>query len=245
MAIDYVELLEHEAALLAAVATQGPLDAPVPACPGWDVARLTAHVGRSLRWATVAVLTRAEPGPAAIETPPRGPDAVGWFEVSVDPLLDALRNHYEPNGWNFMGAPDPDATFWSRREAVETAIHRWDAEQAVGGSGDAAPIDAVLAVGGIEEQLFGWGPFQLGNHDGIDIGGSVHIHCIDIDGEWTLKTDDGVLQVDRGHAKGDVALRGPASSVLLVLWRRLEAGSEGTEVFGDSAVLDRWLALGV
>jgi len=32
--------------------------------------------------------------------------------------------------------------------------------------------------------------------------------------------------------------------LLLVLWRRLQPGEQSTEVLGDGAVLDRWLALG-
>jgi uncharacterized protein (TIGR03083 family) len=246
MGIDYAKIVGHEAARLAAVAVQGPLDAPVPGCPGWDVARLAGHVGRVHRWATVAIATGAEPDQAALERPPRGEEAVGWYQAGISPLVDALRATPAGAGrWNFLGVPDPDGAFWPRRQAIETSIHRWDAEDAIGGAADAAPIDAALASEGVDELLFLWAPSRLVDKDGIDIGGSVHIHCSDVAGEWTLKTDDGVLLVDRGHAKGDVALRGPASAVLLVLWRRLEPGEGGTEVLGDADVLDRWLALGV
>jgi MDMPI C-terminal domain len=85
----------------------------------------------------------------------------------------------------------------------------------------------------------------VGRRDGIDIGGSIHLHATDADGEWTLRTDDGLLKVARGHAKGDVAVRGPASSLLLLLWRRVGATDYGLERFGADAVLDRWLRLGV
>jgi uncharacterized protein (TIGR03083 family) len=243
--IDYAKLLGHEAARLAAVAAQGPLDAPVPGCPGWDLGRLIGHLGRVHRWATVAITTRAEPDPSSLERPPRGPEVVGWYAAGIDPLLDAVRSVPSgPGGWNFISAPDPDGTFWPRRQAIETSIHRWDGEDAVGGASNAVPIDAALASEGVDENLFLWAPSHLADKDGIDIGGSVHLHCTDVDGEWTLQTDDGLLRVERGHAKGDAALRGPASSLLLVLWRRLEPGEGGTEVLGDGAVLDRWLALG-
>jgi uncharacterized protein (TIGR03083 family) len=245
MVIDYPGIVGHEAAQLTAVARQGPLDSPVPSCPGWDLGRLTGHLGRVHRWATEAVTTGAEPDQSGLERPPKGPEVVPWFEAGFGPLVDALRApRTGPGGWNFMGAPDPDGTFWARRQAIETSIHRWDGEDAVGGAADAAPLDAALASDGIDEHLFLWAPWSLSGKDGIDIGGSVHLHCTDVDGEWTFKTDDGVLLVDRGHAKGDAALRAPASSLLLVLWRRLRPGEGGTEVIGDGAVLDRWLALG-
>ena len=245
MGIDYVGLVDHEASQLAAVARQGPLDWAVPACPGWDVARLVGHLGRVHRWATEAVTTGAEPDQSGLERPPRGPEVVEWYEAGIKPLVDALRAApTAPGGWNFMGASDPDGTFWARRQAIETSIHRWDGEDAVGGEDDAPPINATLASDGIDERLMVWSPWSLAGKDGIDIGGSVHVHCTDVEGEWTFKTDDGVLVVDRGHAKGDAALRGPASSLLLVLWRRLQPGEQSTEVLGDGAVLDRWLALG-
>jgi uncharacterized protein (TIGR03083 family) len=244
MGIDYVGVVDHEAAQLAAVARQGPLDAPVPACPGWDLGRLVGHLGRVHRWATLAVTTGSEPDQSTLERPPRGPEVVEWYEAGIAPLVSALRGASPPGRWNFMSAPDPDATFWRRRQAIETSIHRWDGEDAVGGASDASPLQASLASDGIDEHLFRWSPWNLAGKDGIDIGGSVHLHCTDVDGEWTFQTDDGLLRVDRGHAKGDAALRGPASSLLLVLWRRVRPGEGGSEVLGDAAVLDRWLALG-
>jgi len=52
-----------------------------------------------------------------------------------------------------------------------------------------------------------------------------------------------VYRVERAHAKGDAAVRGPASTLFLVLWGRLPIDTEGVELFGDRAVIDRWLAL--
>jgi uncharacterized protein (TIGR03083 family) len=245
MGIDHEHIVGHEAAQLIAVARQGPLDAPVPGCPGWDVARLTGHVGRVHRWATAGILAGAEPDGTTLERPPKGDGIVDWGEAAIAPLLEALKTAPAPGAWNFVGAKDADGSFWPRRMAVETSIHRWDAEDAVGGTSETGPIDAALAAEGIEEELTLIGPGLLAGRDGIDIGGSLHIHCEDAAGEWMVHTDDGVLRVGHGHEKGDAALRGPASSVLLVLYRRLRPGDGGTEVLGDAAVLDRWLALGV
>ena len=43
--------------------------------------------------------------------------------------------------------------------------------------------------------------------------------------------------ITREHAKGDVAVRGGASDLLLFLWHRIPA--DRLEVFGDPALLDR------
>jgi hypothetical protein len=47
--------------------------------------------------------------------------------------------------------------------------------------------------------------------------------------------------VTREHAKGDVAARGTASSLLLFLYGRVPA--DDLEVFGDAALLARWREL--
>ncbi len=50
-------------------------------------------------------------------------------------------------------------------------------------------------------------------------------------------TADGFI-VTREHAKGDVAARGPASDLLLLLYGRLDL--DAVEVLGDAAVLETW-----
>ncbi|HRE02628.1 MAG TPA: hypothetical protein PLV68_15105, partial [Ilumatobacteraceae bacterium] len=62
--------------------------------------------------------------------------------------------------------------------------------------------------------------------DADPAGGSVHIHCTDVAGEWTLLPGDppaqaGEYVVTREHSKCDCAMRGSASDLLLVLWRRI------------------------
>jgi predicted lipid carrier protein YhbT len=74
-------------------------------------------------------------------------------------------------------------------------------------------------------------------------GRSIHVHVTDpgVAGEWTLHSEPDVITAERGHARADVALRGPATSLLLVLMRRTPASGSGVEVLGDAAILDGWL----
>ena len=60
-----------------------------------------------------------------------------------------------------------------------------------------------------------------------------------------IAAPDGELVVERGHAKGDVAVRGPASTLYLMLWRRVPPNHPDLARFGDDTLLDRWLAAGV
>ena len=59
------------------------------------------------------------------------------------------------------------------------------------------------------------------------------------DGEWLIRLTEAAPEIERTHATGDVAVRGPASDVLLVLLRRLDPHQ--VEVFGDRTVLDHFL----
>jgi uncharacterized protein (TIGR03083 family) len=241
MGIDFLGHLRDDCNAITAAARQGPLDASVAGCPGWALGRLVGHVGWVHRWAAVAARTGAEPDRSAIEAPPRGPEVIEWYDQATTPLLEALAVPTPPGRWNFLGDPDPSGTFWVRRQAVETAIHRWDAQAAVNGPDAADPVATDLAVSGIDEALDLWGPRRIAEHV-AELPGSVHLHCTDTDGEWTLSVDGGAFAVDRGHAKGDAALRGPASTLLLAIWRRVGPGDAGSEAFGDRAVLDAWLA---
>ncbi|MGE0880203.1 MAG: maleylpyruvate isomerase family mycothiol-dependent enzyme [Acidimicrobiia bacterium] len=243
MPIDYLTHLRREMAAISAAGRRGPLDAAVVHCPGWDLARLVGHVGRVYRMATIAVLSGSpEQSSEAPERPPTEGDIVSWFDTGASALIDALASTpVDAPAFNFSKEPRT-AAFWSRRQAHESLIHRFDAESAVG---TAAPLDAELAVDSIEEIFSMWVPLRLGERDDIDLGGTMHIHATDADGEWMVRVVDGRIVVEHGHAKGDVAVRGPASSLALLLWHRLPADDPSLERFGDPGVLDRWLALNV
>jgi predicted lipid carrier protein YhbT len=69
-------------------------------------------------------------------------------------------------------------------------------------------------------------------------GETIHWHCTDTDGEWLVRLAPEGLEVSREHARGDVALRGPASELLLVTIGRAPASS--IEVLGDASLVERW-----
>jgi uncharacterized protein (TIGR03083 family) len=238
MQIDHLSLIEHATDTIASVAATAPLDLPVPSCPGWDLRELVDHTGRVHGWATQAVLGGGE-RPRFPSGPSEGEDLVAWYRASAADLLEALRTtDPEAPVWSFTGLPATTA-FWVRRQAHEATMHCWDAQSATGQAGS---LDAAFASDGVDEYLsvFAWR--RLG--DGYTLGGSLHLHCTDTDGEWNVTHDADGLHVTTGHAKGDAALRGPASTLLRLHWGRASLADEGIETFGDRGVIDRWLALG-
>src|SRR3954467_4431289 len=156
--LPYHDHLEREAARFSAVLAEADLAAPVPACPGWDLAALTGHLGGIHRWARDAVV---ESRPTEEERPyPRERQALrGWFEEGADDLLATLRATDPGTAcWHF-GPKPRTAGFWYRRQAHETAMHARDAEEAAGGI--AAPIDPELLLDGIDEILTMFLPRQV------------------------------------------------------------------------------------
>lgn len=224
----YLDVIAREGDALAVAAEAAGHDAPVPGCPGWTVADLVWHTGEVLWfWAEVVEHRWADPSPYEEPERPADPGAlVAWYRDAVERVGLVLAGA-DPATPVWSWATDDATAAWVRRRvAQELAVHRWDAQSATAAGSE--PIDAELAADGIDELL------EFFGGDG-PLDRSVHLHCTDTEGEW-LVTADGVT---REHAKGDAAVRGPASDLLLALWRRRPL--EGLEVLGDVAVAQQLL----
>lgn len=233
------ELLEairtEGAAIVAVLQQQDSGVREVPSCPGWDVDKLVGHLGRVHRWVTAMVRTKS---PERLDFPTR-PERVDapWFEEGVTELTAALEEAGPDVAmWTFPGGGGT-TRFWFRRQAEETAVHRWDAELAVGSP---SPIDTEVAMAGVDELL----DVFLAERK-AELGGTVRFDATDSPhGSWLVASDsDGGrgLLVGHGHERGDVTLRASASDLLLWLWGRPVAEA-GLVVEGDEALLDQWRA---
>lgn len=233
---ELVDTIEAEADSLISAAT-GALDADVPSCPGWDLRMLVNHLGRVHRWARDIVLA----GGQAPDGFPGRPDEVtaAWFREGVAQLTATLREAGpDAPAWTFLGPGT--ARFWARRQALETTVHRWDAQSAVGQD---PAIGAELAIVGVDEILDLHLPRRIQGDPAAALPtGTLHLHATDDDhGEWIVRSVDGELLVGHGHEKGDAAVRAAAGDLLLWLWGRRDLGE--LEVFGDADVARSWAAL--
>ena len=228
---EYLHNIRLNGADLVDAAELAGLDASVPSCPDWTVADLLGHVGRVHRWAAGNSVRAPDDGFWAgdeIEIPEPAL-RVGWVREGVEALLEALDRPAETPAWTFV--PPPVLGFWQRRQAHETTMHRVDAQLAAGA---VDPIEPALATDGIDELLWllprrPWADPITGN------GESMHLHCTDVEGEWIIRFAPDGLSVEREHAKGDVAVRGSASDLLL--WCSGRGGVEALDVLGDAALL--------
>ncbi len=237
----YLAALHREGLAFGELVSGADLTTPVPSCPGWTLADLVAHLTEvDVFWGRVVHERIANPND--IQTLPRAQDEelVDAYWAGLDRLeLDLRSTPDDTPVWTWSDQPaDHTAAFVVRRMAHESAIHRWDAATALGRTD---PIDAVLASDGIDEFLV---HFQSGSV--IDGDPSVHVHCTDVAGEWLLTPHGEDYAVSREHAKGTIALRGPASDLLLVLWGRRDvagpSGSGAVELLGPTEAAARFLA---
>jgi uncharacterized protein (TIGR03083 family) len=228
-------------AFRAAVAEADP-GAPVPSCPGWTVTHLVHHLGSIYRWVLdilAAPPYQRPPRPTVPDGLPEGAAAVDWWQQQFDELVSRL-DGLDPDSpaWNW--APQTKrASFWQRRMAHETAVHRWDAQMAIGTSG---PIEAKLAADGISEVLDSWLPAGRRRSPGPHYG-VVQLGAADCAQEWFVRLrGDGVALLDTGsilrnadpHAR--VHVSGTASDLLLALWGRV--GFDLVDVSGDATLLE-------
>lgn len=238
----YVEHLLADSERFAIALERAPLEAPVASCPGWDISRLAAHLGQIHRWAEFCASHGRSPTPDDPPLESYDPTrAADWMREGAARLAETLRS-LDPQAPTWHPFPvEQVASFWPRRQAHETAVHRWDAEHA---AGLPAALDPVLASDGIDEYLEIVIP-RLMSRESITLPtGSLHLHCVDVPGEWLVWSDEGGYQMVRAHQKGDAALRGPAEAILLTLWGRPPADADALSPVGDRSVLDAWIAIG-
>ena len=229
---EHIDAVERETGAFAKALMHGDGGALVPTCPDWTLRDLAIHVGQVLGfWTHVVCEGTGRPKPQFDEKP--GPAAGLWF-VQIAGLLAGELKAATPDTevWTWNPA-DQSAGFVARRMAHETAVHRFDAQSAVG---DPQPIEPpALAADGIEEifAMVAAAPDRAGRGEGE----TLHLHTAEGD-EWLIAMNPDGLDVRREHAKGDLALRGSVSDLELLLYHRPPVGE--VERFGDEAVLDAW-----
>lgn len=229
---------DYRAALLAATHRLAQVesadhDAPVSSCPGWTVGRLVVHVGRIHRWVAIALDTPHGQEVPAVARPPAGTDLSAWLLDGAAHLLAAF-DAAGPDGCVSSPGWEQPAHWWLRRTTHETILHAWDAQAAVG---TPEALAAAMAIDGIDEVMEVFIPAGL-NQAAFGARSSIHLHCTDTDGEWLVTVGGGDAIVERRHAKGDVAVRGSASDLLLWCWNRVNP--DRLDVFGDTGVLEHY-----
>jgi uncharacterized protein (TIGR03083 family) len=246
----YYEEIEASTETLAGLVDGADLTAVVPTCPDWTLRQLATHVGRAHRWAAQIVATRSAEFIPFRQVPdgriPDDPEQhAPWLRAGAVRVIDAVREAGDAPVWAFAGLQP--ASFWARRMAHETQVHRADAQIATGYQAEFAPD---LAADAIDEWLGFLSVPPAGQPDprldALPEGAVLHVHATDDGlngaGEWLVRREGTAVKVEHGHGKGHVALRGHAGRLLLVLVRRVPADDPQVQVLGDAALLTSWLS---
>ena len=240
--MDHLSTLRTNGELLSNAARTAGLEAPIEHCPGWTTGRMLGHTAKILQRTALCVRsgTTDQPGDDEYTKLPRDEALFDAFDAVLVDLCDALATA-DPAApsWNFTGRDQVNA-FWSRRMAHEIEIHRWDAQHAAGAA--ITPFDAESAVDGIDELLTVLMP-MLSSVKNPTLSASFHLHATDAPGEWLTTFVDGTPTTVREHAKGDLAVRGPASPLYLWAWNRAAIGTDGLDTAGDAALLDAYASV--
>ncbi|MFI1760989.1 maleylpyruvate isomerase family mycothiol-dependent enzyme [Streptomyces sp. NPDC020800] len=236
---EFLETLDREGRLLTAAAAEAGTDAKVPTCPEWQVGDLLRHTGAVHRWAASFVADgHTTPRPLGDAPDLDGAELVAWYRDSHRLLVDTLAAApADVECWTFLPAPSPSPlAFWTRRQAHETTVHRYDAEAARGGA--ASPIATDFAADGIDELLRG---FHARSRSRVrtERPRVLRVRAADGDADavWTvrLSAEPPVTSRD-GAGEAEAELAGPADRLYLALWNRVPMPS----VTGDRSLAALW-----
>ena len=128
----------------------------------------------------------------------------GWLREGLDALMVALSDQGRPC-WTLAGPAT--AAWWRRRQALETAIHRVDAERVLG---PASPVDPALAADGVAEVVDVLHPRQLRLGRAAVPAAALRL-TTDGQGSWLVAGPSPATEIS-----------GPAETLLLLVWGRMD-----------------------
>jgi uncharacterized protein (TIGR03083 family) len=213
--IDYLAHLRRDVDEVLSVLARADLVEPVSGCPGWTLRDLVEHLGSVHRWATEIVRTKEPQREGQHEIH----DLPTWFAEGAAALIETLAaaDPAEPC-WSFTR--DRRVGFWLRRQTLETVVHRWDAEHALGEPGS---IDPTLAADGVAEVVKLMTPRQIALERIPPLPATVLLHATDTGDDWML-----------GDGRPTAGVEASAETMLLLLWHRIDPGDPRVRTTGDA-----------
>lgn len=242
---EHIAIVAKEGKLLSEAAERNGLDAHIPTCPEWDMRDLVRHLIEIHLWAAAHV-AQPHPKPRIDDLSeltafwpdlavfwPDDDDLVNWYLDTNANLVRVLESApFDVECFTFLPAPSPLA-MWARRQAHETAIHRFDAENAIG---VASVFDPEFAADGIDELVACMAPRAQSFPVASDQ--TMQVFAEDTDDHWLVEIGPGGISTSRQGGPADLTLTGTASNLYLALWNR--GDDSNITVTGDADLLKAW-----
>lgn len=243
---EYIDYVEAEGDRFATAAALGDLDATIASCDGWDMRALVRHLGLIHLWAAGTVRFTDDDWLDADDIPdmarywpdlgaewPEDADLIDWYRATHANLVSVLAEApVDHRCFSFLPAATP-VTMWSRRQASEIAVHRFDAEHARGLD---SSFEAAFAGDMLDELLTGF-VGRMGE-DVPTSGEVMHVHATDVDEHWFLTLGGESMGTARVGGDAALTMSGSAADLYLLMWNR----TDGSEVSfaGASDLLATW-----
>lgn len=241
----HIAILEQEAKILSEAARQAELNTEIPTCPGWAMRDLVRHLAEIHLWAAAQVSNRAtkmwvddvselaDYWPDLAVFWPDDDALIDWYlETNANLVRELTSAPADLDCRTFLPAPSPLA-MWARRQAHETAVHRFDAEDA---GGTETVFDPAFAADGIDEILAAFAPRR--SSFPIDTDRSMAVRTADTHDQWLVTLTPNGITTSREAGPADVTVTGPATALYLALWNR--GDDPAVDVVGDRELLDLW-----
>jgi len=248
---DYIGYVVSEGDKFAAAADKGELDVEVSACDGWDMRTLVRHLGLIHLWAAGNVAFTQDDWLDADDIPdmarywpelgsswPDDSELVSWYRQTKANLVRVLETApADHQCFSFLPAPTP-VTMWSRRQASEIAIHRFDAENA---RGIPSHFEPEFAADMLDELLSGFAsrPRAEGAKE-IEIESErvLHVYADDVDEHWYLTIGPETIETSRDGGDADLTVTATAAELYLLMWNR--ADDSTSTLTGDAGLMGLW-----
>lgn len=220
----HLRTLTDEVAVCGELARRVDHLAPLSHLPGWRVVDCLAHLVGDLRWATSILTSRAWDPRGIVPARERGDELIAAWDTAaaamvaaVSIAVDELATH-DPVCPNFTDRAGR-LSFWPRRQAHETTMHRWDLEVP---TGQHRQLDAAVAADAVDESLH----VYTRRYGGQVLARPLVLRRTDVPAAWLVRPvvvdgDATRVEVERhlDTAVGDV--EATAEALLLVVQHRL------------------------
>lgn len=264
MAVDYVRQFGREVVALEAAAREAADrdTAPaVPSCQGWVMTDLVLRLGVTHRILARVIGERMRqppetpdlsriglpdewtawlpPGRAPEDSPVPGA-LLDWFHEGAEQLEERLFLA-DPGEQVWTWSADQTVGFWQRMQAIDAAVHRWDAQKAVG---TPRPLDSALATDTIHQAFEIMVPMQRTAAQAPPGNGERFLlRREDGPQSWAVRfdTDDVVFGAAAADGPYDIEISGRASDLALFLWHRPVANQ--LSIQGNTTMLRRYFDL--
>jgi uncharacterized protein (TIGR03083 family) len=241
LAANQLDSIRDCSAAITALTRGIDLAQPVDHLGRWKVRDVVAHLGGVHRWADRIVQKRSMQGPGFTKSKLDGNALCDWFAEGAASLLATLESSDPESACpNFNPGSQADVAWWIRRQAHETAVHRWDIERSLGTPTKMTP---ALAADGVDEFL----DVFVRTRGKQTLTSPLVLHTNRPKRAWTLTPAEKPGRIDiatgvRVEAGLATEVTGSPEALLLALWGRPK-GRATLQIQGDQSAAESLLRL--